>query len=85
MFEPFHTTKANGTGLGLPIAYQIITSNRGVLELRSAEGMMHAMMRFPAEGLEDGGGRGRGNHPLRALGAGTPPHSPLTNPPAPRR
>jgi two-component system, NtrC family, sensor histidine kinase HydH len=52
MFEPFQTTKANGTGLGLPIAYQIITSNRGVLELRSAEGMMHAMMRFPAEGLE---------------------------------
>jgi nitrogen fixation/metabolism regulation signal transduction histidine kinase len=52
MFEPFQTTKANGTGLGLPIAYQIITSNRGVLELRTSDGMMHAMMRFPAEGRE---------------------------------
>jgi nitrogen fixation/metabolism regulation signal transduction histidine kinase len=53
MLEPFHTTKPNGTGLGLPIAYQIVTSNRGVLELRWADGMMHAMLRFPREGREE--------------------------------
>jgi len=33
IFEPFHTTKPNGTGLGLPIAYQIITTHRGSLDM----------------------------------------------------
>lgn len=32
-FEPFYTSKAEGTGLGLPIAYQAITMNGGTLEI----------------------------------------------------
>jgi signal transduction histidine kinase/DNA-binding NarL/FixJ family response regulator len=32
VFEPFQTTKASGTGLGLPVARQIIAAHRGTLE-----------------------------------------------------
>lgn len=35
IFEPFFTTRSEGTGLGLPIAYQIIISNGGALEVQS--------------------------------------------------
>ncbi|MCB2156294.1 HAMP domain-containing protein [bacterium] len=50
IFEPFYTTKAEGTGLGLPIAYQIVVANNGVLELDSSGGMVHFTVRFPLEG-----------------------------------
>jgi len=35
IFEPFFTTRSEGTGLGLPIAYQIIISNGGAVEVQS--------------------------------------------------
>jgi signal transduction histidine kinase len=35
VFEPFRTTKAKGTGLGLPIARQILAAHDGVLEYES--------------------------------------------------
>lgn len=38
VFEPFFTSRARGTGLGLPIARRIIEQHRGRIELRSEPG-----------------------------------------------
>ena len=37
VLEPFYTTRAQGTGLGLPIAKRIIEQHHGRLELQAAE------------------------------------------------
>lgn len=34
LFNPFHTTRATGTGLGLPIAHRVMESHNGTIELR---------------------------------------------------
>lgn len=47
IFEPFFSTKPTGTGLGLPIAYQIITSNGGTLDVESRDGRTAFSVRFP--------------------------------------
>lgn len=39
IFEPFYTTKASGTGLGLPVAARIAEAHRGQLVLRSSAGV----------------------------------------------
>lgn len=38
IFEPFFTTKDEGTGLGLSLAYQVIKSHEGKLEIQSRVG-----------------------------------------------
>jgi len=38
MFEPLFTTKRSGTGLGLPVADQIVRAHRGVVRVRTEVG-----------------------------------------------
>jgi len=38
LFDPFFSTKDNGTGLGLPIAMKIVDQHRGVLDFDTREG-----------------------------------------------
>jgi signal transduction histidine kinase len=48
-FDIFHTTKAEGSGLGLPVAYSIVASHGGELLLESVKGRgTKAVVRLPA-------------------------------------
>lgn len=38
LFVPFHTTKAAGTGLGLPISQRIVENHRGLIEVSAPDG-----------------------------------------------
>jgi signal transduction histidine kinase len=38
IFEPYFTTKANGTGLGLTMVYKIVKEHKGDISVRSREG-----------------------------------------------
>lgn len=53
IFEPFFTTKPEGTGLGLPIAYQIIVANNGNMEFEFRDNMVRLITRFPHGGVEE--------------------------------
>ncbi len=49
-FDIFHTTKAEGSGLGLPVAHSIVTSHGGELVLESVKGKgTKAVVRLPAK------------------------------------
>ncbi len=47
LFEPFYTTKPQGTGLGIPIAYQTVAANGGVLEVEYEDGEIQFWVRLP--------------------------------------
>lgn len=53
LFDPFYTTKppGKGTGLGLNVAYRIMTKHRGTITVRSGEeGGTVFRVQFPTEG-----------------------------------
>jgi two-component system NtrC family sensor kinase len=53
LFDPFYTTKppGKGTGLGLNVAYRIMTKHRGTISVRSGEeGGTVFRVQFPVEG-----------------------------------
>jgi signal transduction histidine kinase/HAMP domain-containing protein len=54
LFEPFYTTRAEGTGLGLPIAYQTIVGNGGVLDFEYEEGEVQFWVRLPLDESKKG-------------------------------
>ncbi len=49
MYELFYTTRAEGTGLGLPIVKQIIDSHDGSIDATSSRGGTEFVIHLPAE------------------------------------
>src|SRR5690606_19113320 len=49
IFEPFFTTKGTGTGLGLPIAAQVIANHGGRLTVECSDGWIRFIMLIATE------------------------------------
>ncbi|MGE5386159.1 MAG: ATP-binding protein [Betaproteobacteria bacterium] len=57
VFEPYVTTKAKGTGLGLPIVKKIVDEHRGTIEINNApEGGARIVIRLPLAKEEENHG-----------------------------
>ena len=59
IFKPFHTTKRNGSGLGLSIASRIIEGNGGVIRVKSTPGVGTAItVELPTSVVDPGSSPG---------------------------
>jgi signal transduction histidine kinase len=66
IFEPGFTTKAAGTGLGLPSVKKIVEEHRGQISIASGPGQgTTVIIRFPGHGPSRMAGRGRRRRPRR--------------------
>jgi len=57
-FRPFHTSKPDGTGLGLPIVKKLVEAHGGAIELHASEGVgTEFAILLPKRGLDGGAAR----------------------------
>jgi nitrogen-specific signal transduction histidine kinase len=47
IFVPFYSTKPEGTGLGLAISHEIVTRNKGYIDVRSEPGCTRFSIYLP--------------------------------------
>lgn len=54
MFEPFHTTKAKGTGLGLAVTHKILQAHGATIDIDSKQGLgTEFKITFPLKVVEN--------------------------------
>ena len=61
IYDPFVTTKVNGTGLGLSLVSKIIADHGGAIDCESEEGRTTFTLRLPVWGAAEGASSKAGN------------------------